>query len=143
MCGICGIINFENKIVSEDSIRKMMKLQKHRGPDDEGVFIENNIGLGFVRLSIFDLSIAGHQPMVSEDEQNVIVFNGEIFNFIEIREELKTKGYTFKTNSDTEVILASWKEWGEECLEKFNGMWLFAFMIKQKRKFLYRVIDLV
>ncbi len=126
MCGICGIINYNNQPVHETPIRKMMAVMKHRGPDDEGIFLENNIGLGFVRLSIIDLSPAGHQPMISEDERYVIVFNGEIFNYIELRDQLKGKGYNFKTRTDTEVLLASYKEWGEECLHKFNGMWAFV-----------------
>lgn len=126
MCGICGIINYNNKPVSENNIRLMMHKMKHRGPDDEGVFIDYNIGLGFVRLSILDLTSAGHQPMFSHDGRYVIVFNGEVYNYIEIRNELKTK-YQFRTGTDTEVVLAAYQEWGEECLNKFNGM--FAFVI--------------
>jgi len=126
MCGICGIINFNNDPVNENQIRNMMQVQKHRGPDDDGFFIKNNIGLGFVRLSIIDLSSAGHQPMFSNDGTYVAVYNGEIFNYIELREELKQKGYHFKTDTDTEVLINSYKEWGVECLNKFNGMWAFA-----------------
>ena len=134
MCGICGIINFNNSSVDEFSIRAMMKKMKHRGPDDEGVFIERNIGLGFVRLSIIDLSIAGHQPMFDETGQYLIIHNGEVYNYIEIREELKKKGYNFKSNTDTEVVLNSYIEWGEDCLNKFNGMWAFAIYDKIKRE---------
>ncbi len=126
MCGICGIINFNNQPVSEAPILQMMKSQKHRGPDDEGVFIEDNVGLGFVRLSILDLSPAGHQPMFSHDQRYVVVFNGEIFNYIELRNELSSKGYSFNTGTDTEVLLASFKHWGEDCLHRFNGMWAFV-----------------
>jgi len=126
MCGICGIINFNNDPVNENQIRNMMQVQKHRGPDDDGFFIKNNIGLGFVRLSIIDLSSAGHQPMFSNDGTYVAVYNGEIFNYIELREELKQKGYHFKTDTDTEVLINSYKEWGVECLNMFNGMWAFA-----------------
>lgn len=126
MCGISGIINFNNQAVKENELRLMMQKMKHRGPDDEGLFIDNNFGLGFVRLSILDLSQAGHQPMFSNDDNLVIVFNGEVFNYIEIRQELSAK-YHFKTNTDTEVILAAFQEWGEKCLDKFNGM--FAFVI--------------
>jgi len=126
MCGICGIINFNNKPVHEVPLREMMRIMKHRGPDDEGVFLKDNIGFGFVRLSILDLSIAGHQPMVSKDNRYVIVLNGEIFNYIELREELKGF-YRFVSNTDTEVLLASYLKWGENCLERLNGM--FAFMI--------------
>jgi len=126
MCGICGIINFNQQPVQEAKIRRMMHLQKHRGPDDEGIFLDYNIGLGFVRLSILDLSPAGHQPMFSHDERYVVVFNGEIFNYIELRDELRTKGYHFKTNTDTEVLLAAYQYWGKECLDRFNGMWAFV-----------------
>ncbi len=126
MCGIAGIIKFNNSKVEETEIQLMMRQIKHRGPDDDGVFFDNNVGLGFVRLSILDLSTAGHQPMFSDDGRYVIIFNGEVYNYIEIREELKHK-YKFKSGSDTEVILAAYQEWGEACLERFNGM--FAFVI--------------
>ena len=126
MCGICGIINFDNKPVIHDELKLMMLKMKHRGPDDEGTYIDKNIGLGFVRLSILDLSPAGHQPMFSHDGQYVIVFNGEVYNYIELKDELKSK-YVFKTRTDTEVVLAAYQEWGKACLDKFNGM--FAFVI--------------
>lgn len=126
MCGIAGIINIDNAPVQKTEIRLMMQKMKHRGPDDEGIFIDNNVGLGFVRLSILDLSPAGHQPMFSNDKRYVIVFNGEIYNYIEIRGELKND-FVFKTGTDTEVILAAYQKWGQECLHKFNGM--FAFVI--------------
>src|SRR5665811_168704 len=99
----------------------MMSAMKHRGPDDEGVFIKDHIGLGFVRLSIIDLSSAGHQPMFSADGRFVIVFNGEIYNYIELREILK-QSYDFKSNADSEVLLAAWLKWGGECLHLLNGM---------------------
>ena len=130
MCGIVGIVNFNNQSVENDDIKNMMSKIQHRGPDDEGIFIDNNIGLGFVRLSILDLSHAGHQPMISNDENLVIVFNGEIYNYIEIKNELKYD-YNFKTGTDTEVILASYQKWGKNCLNKFNGM--FAFVIYNRK----------
>lgn len=133
MCGICGIINLNSLSVQEAPIRKMMHIQKHRGPDDEGIFVENNVGLGFVRLSILDLSYAGHQPMFSSDGQYVVVYNGEIYNYIELREELKTIGYQFRTNSDTEVLLAAFQHWGEDCLHRFNGMWAFVIYDRKKK----------
>lgn len=126
MCGINGIIHFKEQAVEEQSVRKMMAIQKHRGPDDEGVFIEENVGLGFVRLSILDLSPAGHQPMLSSDGRYVLIFNGEIFNYIELKNELENLGHSFKTSTDTEVLLAAYIQWGQECLHKFNGMWAFA-----------------
>lgn len=126
MCGISGIINLNKKPVQENELRLMMQKMKHRGPDDEGLYIDHNIGLGFVRLSILDLSPAGHQPMHSNDGRYVIVYNGEVYNYIEIREELAHK-YTFKTGTDTEIVLAAYQEWGRNCLDRFNGM--FAFVI--------------
>lgn len=130
MCGICGIITFNNQPVEESPLRLMMATMKHRGPDDEGIFIEENIGLGFVRLSILDLSMAGHQPMISNDHRYILVFNGEIYNYIEIRAELEKLGYSFDTKTDTEVLLNAYIEWGEACLDRFNGMWAFAIADK-------------
>jgi asparagine synthase (glutamine-hydrolysing) len=134
MCGICGIIKFNNTAAEPDKIYKMMHLMKHRGPDDEGIFIEGNVGFGFVRLSILDLSSAGYQPMWDESHRYVIIHNGEVYNYVEIREELKKKGYIFKSNTDTEVILKCYIEWGEECLHKFNGMWAFVIYDRNKKK---------
>lgn len=126
MCGICGVIEFNNKSEDISSLASMMKIIKHRGPDDEGVYSEENIALGFVRLSIIDLTPAGHQPMISEDGDYVIVFNGEIYNYIELREELIKLGYSFRTNTDTEVLLSAYREWGKDCMHRFNGMWAFV-----------------
>lgn len=134
MCGICGIIQLDSKPAQEAPVREMMRIMKHRGPDDEGVFIEKNVSLGFVRLSIIDLSQAGHQPMKSGDGRFVIVFNGEIYNYIELREELIRFGYIFKTKTDTEVLLNSFIHWGEECLHHFNGMWAFIIYDKLRNK---------
>jgi asparagine synthase (glutamine-hydrolysing) len=139
MCGISGILNFSNKPVEENSIRKMMSAIKHRGPDDEGIYIKDNMGLGFVRLSIIDLSRSSHQPMFDESGRFVLIFNGEIYNYIEIRDELKSKGYKFKSTGDAEVLLYSYLEWGKNCLNRFNGM--FAFVIwdtKEKKLFAAR-----
>jgi len=133
MCGISGIINFNNNPVQEKDIRLMMQKMKHRGPDDDGVFIENNVGLGFVRLSILDLSIAGHQPMLSKDNRFVIIFNGEVYNYIEIREELKDD-FVFNTGTDTEVVLAAFQKWGKACLDKFNGMFAFVIFDKETKE---------
>lgn len=131
MCGISGIINFNNYLVQEKQIRTMMQKMKHRGPDDEGVFIEDNVGLGFVRLSILDLSSAGHQPMQSQDGRYVIIFNGEVYNYIEIREKLKSE-FEFHSGTDTEVVLAAYQKWGDACLDRFNGM--FSFVIYDRKK---------
>ena len=134
MCGIVGDINFNNRAIEEQNIREMMHKIKHRGPDDEGIFIEDSVGLGFVRLSIIDLSSAGHQPMISDDSRFVLIFNGEVFNYIELREELRAKGYKFRSNSDTEVVLKSYQEWGEKCLDKFNGMWAFVVYDRETKE---------
>ena len=134
MCGIVGILNFNGKPVVENQLRLMMGKIKHRGPDDEGVFIKDNFGIGHVRLSIQDLSMAGHQPMFSNDERYCIIFNGEIYNFIELKRELENK-YTFKTKTDTEVILAAYQEWGEACLDRFNGDWAFVIYDQERKEF--------
>lgn len=123
MCGIAGIVQFNNESPQESSLRAMMRQMKHRGPDDEGVFIEGSVGLGFVRLSIIDLSPDGCQPMVSSDGRYVLVFNGEIFNYPELRKELQDQGVRFKTKTDTEVLLNAYVFWKEDCLNHFNGMW--------------------
>lgn len=144
MCGICGIIKFNSSTPETNKIQKMMSVMKHRGPDDEGIFIEDNIGLGFVRLSILDLSPLGHQPMFGgrralsaerlAKDRFVIVYNGEVYNYLELRSELREKGYEFKSNTDTEVVLNSYIEWGEDCLNKFNGMWAFAIYDREKKE---------
>jgi len=131
MCGITGVLNFDKeKNVDKALLKKMSDIIKHRGPDGEGFFIENNIGLGHRRLSIIDLE-TGDQPMYSDDKQKILVFNGEIYNYIELREELKKKGYKFRTNSDTEVVLKAYEAWGYDCQNKFNGMWAFALWDKK------------
>lgn len=133
MCGICGVLTLDKQIVQEEPIKKMMLLMKHRGPDDDGVFVEENIGLGFVRLSVIDLSSAGHQPKFSQNERYVIVFNGEIFNYLELREELRQEGVIFSTQTDTEVLLNAYIKWGENCLHRFNGMWAFVIYDRQEK----------
>ncbi|MDP2684208.1 MAG: asparagine synthase (glutamine-hydrolyzing) [bacterium] len=126
MCGINGF-NFG----SEELIRKMNACVKHRGPDGDGVFVCNNISLGHTRLAIIDLSEKAAQPMISADESLVLIFNGEIYNFQEIRDELKIKGYKFRSDSDSEVIIHSYKEYGVGCLQKFNGIFAFAIFDKK------------
>jgi len=133
MCGISGILSFDGKYNRED-ILKMNKVLSHRGPDDEGTYFDDFIGLGHRRLSIIDLSKAGHQPMSCGSKRYWIIFNGEVYNYLEIREELIKKGHEFHSNSDTEVILESYIEWGTECLQKFNGMWALAIWDKEKKE---------
>ena len=129
MCGIAGF-NWEDKQL----IRKMTKTLKHRGQDDEGHYTDKNVSLGHRRLSIIDLSKAGKQPMSDKEGTTLIVHNGEVYNFKEIREELEKKGYHFNSNTDTEVILNSYKEWGTNCLTKFNGMFAFCIYDTEKKK---------
>lgn len=134
MCGICGF-NWEDKGL----VKKMADSIAHRGADDSGTFTDNKASLGHRRLSILDLSKKGHQPMSNEEGTIWIVYNGEIYNFLEIREELEKKGYKLKSDTDTEVILYSYQEWGEKCLEKFNGMFSFCiYDTKKKLLFLAR-----
>lgn len=161
MCGICGYYSFKNEISSEN-ILEMNNAIRHRGPDDEGFWISDGvkgesfsgndstqkikeafpvlnessskIALGFRRLSIVDLSEKGHQPMLSDDEKITITFNGEIYNFKKIRKELEDLDYHFKSNSDTEVILKSYEEWGTEMFPKFDGMFAIALIDLEKQK---------
>lgn len=127
MCGI--VAQFSKNVCPPDQvrIRAMAEDINHRGPDDEGFYFGEWFGLGFKRLSILDLSKAGHQPMFDNQENFTIVYNGELYNFKQIRQELIGKGYLFSSNSDTEVVLKSFIEWGPECLSKFIGM--FAFIV--------------
>lgn len=129
MCSINGF-NFSNK----ELILKMNHKTKHRGPDDTGIFISPNWSLGHNRLSIIDLSKAGHQPMFSADKKLAIIFNGEIYNFQEIKKELEQKGYKFKSKTDTEVALYAYQEWGKTCLKKFNGMFALAILDTQSQE---------
>ena len=140
MCGICGKLNFDSVTnVDPDLINIMTSSLYHRGPDDYGIFVDKNIGLGHRRLSVIDLSPAGKQPMCNEDESIWITYNGEIYNFKEIREDLEKKGHRFKSDTDTEVIIHAYEEYRERCLSLFNGM--FAFVIwdsNKKQMFLAR-----
>jgi len=128
MCAINGF-NFKD----EKLILKMNLVTRHRGPDGTGIFLDEKISLGHNRLSIIDLSEAASQPMFSPDGNLAIIFNGEIYNFSEIKKELKDF-YQFKTHSDTEVILAAYKKWGAEAVKKFNGIFTFAIWDKTKEE---------
>lgn len=134
MCGISGIFNINGAPVDEQRLIKMNDLIHHRGPDGQGVFVDNNVGIGSNRLAIIDLRKIADQPMYDFSNRYVIVYNGEIFNYVEVRAELVSKGYKFNNNSDTEVILNAYIEYGEKCLDKLNGMWSFAIWDKQERK---------
>jgi asparagine synthase (glutamine-hydrolysing) len=134
MCGIAGIVNIDGDIVQKDMLDSMTRVLHHRGPDDMGLYLDRNVGLGHRRLAIVDLSAAGHQPMSYSDGRYWITYNGEVYNFRDIRAELKKKGYVFESQTDTEVILAAYVEWGDQCLQRFNGMWAFAIWDTQQRK---------
>jgi len=135
MCGIVGIWGFQNRVSSE-ILKKMGDTLSHRGPDDTGLFVDeqNNIVLGHRRLSIIELSLLGHQPLANDDESLWITYNGEVYNYKEIREELRIRGYKFKSNSDTEVVLKAYQEWGIKAVQKFRGMFAFAIWDKKKGK---------
>lgn len=133
MCGICGIIRFDLGVVDRDSIGRMNDIAAHRGPDGEGVFLAPGLGLGHRRLAILDLNPRGRQPMSWDGGRFQIVFNGEVYNYLEIRAELESLGKTFSTGTDTEVILAAYATWGEACLNRFNGMWAFAIFDSEKQ----------
>jgi len=126
MCGISGYIPRLGREVDLSGLEHMTGLIAHRGPDDQGIFTDGRLGLGHRRLSILDLSPDGHQPMKDKESDCIIVFNGEVYNYIELREELKTLGYVFRTQTDTEVVMKAYAAWGESCAERFNGMWAFA-----------------
>lgn len=134
MCGICGVLNYEKDHgIEEPVIEHMMNTLRHRGPDDSGLFLDNNLGLGHLRLSIIDLSEAAHQPMFDESGRYCIIYNGEIYNYIELRQQLSGKGFNFFSNSDTEVILKLFMTEGPEAVTKLNGMFSFVIWDKEDR----------
>ena len=135
MCRIAGIIDFQVS-PSEEAINRMTNAMQHGGPDDNGIYIDEQwpLAFGHRRLSLIDLSLLGHQPMMDDDQQLMIIYNGEMYNFLEIRKELEQKKYAFKSTSDTEVILYAYKEWGTACFQKFNGMFAFAILDKTNQK---------
>ncbi len=163
MCGISGVFSLTEESINLNQLISMSKLIRHRGPDDEGFYLANDkkqlflagqdsleeikslypianssykgyIGLGFRRLSILDLSASGHQPMQDSSTRYTIVFNGEIYNYLELREKLINKGYSFKSNTDTEVILSLYKEYQEKCFQMLNGMWAIAIWDNQLKE---------
>src|SRR5881396_1206201 len=145
MCGIAGLISYNPQAF----INSMLRSIEHRGRDDEGIWTsppidaeERRVCFGHRRLSIIDTSSAGHQPMITADGRFVVILNGEIYNYRELRDQLATKGHRFRTQTDTEVLLAGWAEWGEECLSRLNGMFAFAIW-DDKERALYLVRDRV
>jgi asparagine synthase (glutamine-hydrolysing) len=133
MCGITGIFNLDGAPVSPVILRKMTDAVAHRGPDGEGYFTNGNVGLGHRRLAIIDLSPAGHQPMLTRDGRYVLSYNGEIYNFQELRTELEALGHQFHSRTDSEVLLYAYAEWGMGALDRLNGMFAFAIWDKQTR----------
>src|SRR5579859_7803086 len=136
MCGICGQFNIESLApVRRPDIEAMANTIAHRGPDDEGYFFDGPLGFGFRRLSIIDLS-GGHQPMSDAEESVWVIFNGEIYNYKELRAELEKAGHKFRTSSDTEVIIHGYKQWGNDVFNHLNGMFGVAIWDVKKKKLL-------
>ncbi|WP_405082034.1 asparagine synthase (glutamine-hydrolyzing) [Paenibacillus chitinolyticus] len=133
MCGITGVMYFEDREPSVSMLQQMTDVIHHRGPNDSGFWTENRIGLGFRRLSIIDIA-EGHQPLCNEDESVWIIFNGEIYNYKSLRSMLQDRGHVFRTNSDTEVIVHLYEEFGEECVKHLRGMFGFAIWDRRKKQ---------
>jgi asparagine synthase (glutamine-hydrolysing) len=138
MCGIAGVFNVDGKPVAVSVLKRMTDIIRHRGPDGEGFWTESFVGFGHRRLAIIDLSPLGHQPMRTPGGELVITYNGEIYNFQELRIELESLGHAFRSKSDTEVLLHAWLEWGEDCVQRLNGM--FAFAIWESRTHRLRLV---
>jgi len=136
MCGVAGLINLNRESVSPVMLQKMTNAIAHRGPDSEGQWIEENVGLGHRRLAIIDLSPAGHQPMITPDNRYVLSYNGEIYNFRELRTELEASGYQFRSHTDSEVVLNALAKWGVKALDRFNGMFALAFWDRKEKTLL-------
>ena len=136
MCGITGIINLNGKPVTLNELKNMTNAISHRGPDNEGSWIEKNVGIGHTRLSIIDLSSTGHQPMISTNKRFILSYNGEIYNYKQLRSLLTAKGFQFNSNTDTEVVLNSLIYWGSEAISKFNGMFALAFWDREEKTFI-------
>ena len=134
MCGIVVVFNLNGEPVSPVLLRTMTDAIRHRGPDSEGFYVDSFIGLGHRRLSIIDLSRTGHQPMMTEDKQFAITYNGEVYNYRELRVELENLGHSFQSRSDTEVVLKSYVQWGPDCLQRLNGMFAFAIWDKTRQE---------
>jgi asparagine synthase (glutamine-hydrolysing) len=133
MCGFAAVVGLNGKPVERSTVATMASSMLHRGPDEGGVYDGGPVALGFRRLSILDLSPAGSQPMASDDGQHVIVFNGEIFNYVELRDDLRARGHRFRSTGDTEVLLAAYREWGADCLQRLNGMWAFCVWDRRRQ----------
>ena len=136
MCGLCGVLNFDGETpVDREALAAMTATLQNRGPDDLGYYLEGPAGLGHRRLSIIDLE-TGHQPLANEDKTIWIVYNGELYNYPEIRNNLVKAGHRFATTSDTEVIVHAYEEYGTDCLKAMNGMFAFAIWDSRKKRLL-------
>ena len=133
MCGIFGIYEFKNSTVKSNELKYLCNKMRHRGPDDEGFYLYKNLGIGMARLSILDIK-NGNQPISSPDKKVHIVYNGEIYNFKLLRKELEDKGHTFNTNTDTEVLLNLYLEFGRKCVDKLSGMFAFCILDQRENK---------
>lgn len=134
MCGVVGMLDRSGSPARPEILKAMVERLAHRGPDGEGTYLDGPLGLGHRRLAILDLSEAGHQPMATPDGRFVIIYNGEIYNFRELRKELEAAGRTFQSRCDTEVLLQAYAHWGRECLNRLNGMFAFAVWDRQARE---------
>src|SRR4051812_42931956 len=134
MCGITGVVSRSGAPVARDVVAAMTRVIAHRGPDDEGIWVEGPAGLGNRRLAIIDLSPAGHQPMATADGRLVITYNGELYNYRELRAELERAGHRFRSETDTEVVLQAYREWGPACVDRFNGMFGLAVWEPERRR---------
>jgi len=135
MCGIAGIVYEKGRQeAAREAVRRMIGLQRHRGPDGEGFYDSVGASLGHCRLAIIDLSHTGHQPMSDPEKRYWITYNGEIYNYVELAEELRGLGYRFRGQSDTEVLLSAYRQWGEGCLERLRGMFAFAIWDEKERR---------
>lgn len=134
MCGIAGLLNFDDAPASASLLQKMANVLSHRGPDGERIYTDGAAGLGHRRLAILDLSSAGQQPMLTQDRRYALTYNGELYNFREIRSELEVLRHRFLSASDSEVVLNAYREWGPACVERFNGMFAFAIWDSQKKE---------
>ena len=133
MCGVAGLLNLDGRPAETGVLKRMTDAIAHRGPDGEGHYTDGSLGLGHRRLAIIDLSPAGRQPMATRDGRYVVSYNGELYNFRELKKELEGLGHAFSSRSDTEVLLAAWAQWGVKALDRFNGMFAFALWDKREK----------
>src|SRR5216684_3053082 len=136
MCGIAGLVNLDGAPADVGVVARMTNAIAHRGPDGEGRYLDGAVGLGNRRLAIIDLSEAGAQPMGSEDGEVVITYNGETYNFVELRDQLERAGHVFRSRSDTETIVHGYEEWGDAVVDRLNGMFAFAIWDRRRKRLL-------